>query len=57
MHTFLNVKQGFGEGHLVELYISKKNIESQNITDFGLDGKTECGNYGSGKESRDSRKI
>lgn len=57
MNTFLKVKQVFGEGHLVELYSSKKNIEGQNITDLGLDGKTECGNYGSGKESRDSRKI
>lgn len=42
MHISLKVKQGFREERdLVVLYISKKNIEGQNITDLGLDGKTE----------------
>ena len=57
MHSFLKIKQGFQERHLVELYSFKKNIEGQNITDLGLDGKTDCGNYRSREESRDSRKI
>lgn len=52
MHISLKVKQGFREeGDLIVLYVSKKNIEGQKITDLGLDGKTEWGNYGSGKES------
>lgn len=34
MHISLKVKQGFREeGDLIVLYVSKKNIEGQNITD------------------------